>query len=206
MVSFGLLWFNLNLTRWLLPPPCMADLLALRFVRTHAVRAMSHWEASPFDTKDGQDVVKAKGPHVVSEGWERVASKETGGASSGGSFVASLAAPLGAVPLMGDGSSPSLPHSQKAFLLLVGGFVVFYIRRLLRQKRPARPAAVSEVGAPACTALDHPAPPPQSHLLLTSLSRIGSQKFSSPAIHEQLVAESQAQGRSQRAQKGHQAP
>ena len=103
-------------------------------------------------------MVKAKGPHVVSEGWEQVASG--GGASSGGSFVASLAAPLGVVPLTGDGSSTSLPHWQKAFLLLVGGFVVFYIRRLLRsQRRPARAAAVSEVGAPACTALHRPAPP-----------------------------------------------
>ena len=139
----------------------IADLLLLRFVRTHSVRAMSHWEASPFDTKDGQDVVKAKGPHVVSEGWERVASG--GGASSGGSFVASLAAPLGVLPLTGDGSSTSLPHWQKAFLLLVGGFVVFYIRRLLRsQRRPARAAAVSEVDAPACTSLHRPAPPPRT--------------------------------------------
>lgn len=121
--------------------------------------AMSHWEASPFETKDGQDVVKAKGAHVVSEGWEKVVSKDSGGGSSGGSIVASLAAPLGVMPLIGDGSSTSLPHWQKAFLLLVGGFVVYYIRRLLRSKRrPARAAAVNEVGAPRCTALHRPVP------------------------------------------------
>ena len=118
--------------------------------------AMSHWEASPFETKDGQDVVKAKGAHVVSEGWEKVVSKDSGGGSSGGSIVASLAAPLGVMPLIGDGSSNSLPHWQKAFLLLIGGFVVYYIRRLLRSKRrPARAAAVNEVVAPPCTALRH---------------------------------------------------
>ena len=187
----------------------IADLLLLRFVRTHGVRAMSHWEASPFDTKDGQDVVKAKGPHVVSEGWERVASG--GGASSGGSFVASLAAPLGVLPLTGDGSSTSLPHWQKAFLLLVGGFVVFYIRRLLRsQRRPARAAAVSEVDAPACTSLHRPAPPPRTgpctvlRPLVTSPLASKSQKISSPDMQEQLRAESQGQGRSQRVRKGHQ--
>ena len=32
-----------------------------------------HWEASPFQVDDGQDVVKAKpAAAVVSEGWERV--------------------------------------------------------------------------------------------------------------------------------------
>ena len=65
------------------------DLLAWRFLRSHGVKAMAHWEASPFFTKDGQDVVKATGPHIVSEGWERVTAKETGGASSGGGDVSS---------------------------------------------------------------------------------------------------------------------
>ena len=127
------------------------DLLAWRFLRSHGVKAMAHWEASPFFTKDGQDVVKATGPHIVSEGWERVTAKETGGASSRGGMVASLAAPLGVVPVVGDGSSGSLPHWQKAFLLLIGGLVVFYIRRLLRSTRRPQRAAVSEVGARART-------------------------------------------------------
>ena len=133
------------------PTQNLMDLLAWRFLRSHGVKAMAHWEASPFFTKDGQDVVKATGPHIVSEGWERVTAKETGGASSGGGMVASLAAPLGVVPVVGDGSSGSLPHWQKAFLLLVGGLVVFYIRRLLRSTRRPQRAAVSEVGARART-------------------------------------------------------
>ena len=137
--------------RAFLPHSNLMDLLAWRFLRSHGVKAMAHWEASPFFTKDGQDVVKATGPHIVSEGWERVTAKETGGASSGGGMVASLAAPLGVVPVMGDGSSGSLPHWQKAFLLLVGGLVVFYIRRLLRSTRRPQRAAVSEVGARART-------------------------------------------------------
>ena len=85
------------------PPPTqnLMDLLAWRFLRSHGVKAMAHWEASPFFTKDGQDVVKATGPHIVSEGWERVTAKETGGASSRGGMVASLAAPLGVVPVVG---------------------------------------------------------------------------------------------------------
>ena len=137
--------------RAFLPHSNLMDLLAWRFLRSHGVKAMAHWEASPFFTKDGQDVVKATGPHIVSEGWERVTAKETGGASSGGGMVASLAAPLGVVPVVGDGSSGSLPHWQKAFLLLVGGLVVFYIRRLLRSTRRPQRAAVSEVGARART-------------------------------------------------------
>ena len=134
----------------------MLCVLLLRFVRTHGVRAMSHWEASPFQTEDGQDVVKAKGPHIVSSGWERVASKDTGGGSSGS--VASIAAPLGEAPLLREVSSTMTPHWQRAFLLLVGGLLVFYVRRWLRsQRRPARPAAVAEVYHP-CTSL-HYAPP-----------------------------------------------
>ena len=195
------------------PPPCM-DLLLHRAARRAAVAAMSHWEASPFDTKDGQDVVKAKGAHVVSEGWEKVVSKDSGGGSSGGSIVASLAAPLGVMPLIGDGSSTSLPHWQKAFLLLVGGFVVYYIRRLLRSKRrPARAAAVNEVGAPTCTALHRPVPSRTGLCYMRCLfrtrsspPRTRSQKFSSPEIQEQLRTESQGQGRVQRVERATRRP
>ena len=69
------------------------DLLAWRFLRSHGVKAMAHWEASPFFTKDGQDVVKATGPHIVSEGWERVTAKETGGASSRGIVASRVCRP-----------------------------------------------------------------------------------------------------------------
>ena len=133
------------------------DLLALRFIRAHGVRAMSHWEASPFQTEDGQDVVKPKGPHVVSAGWERVVSKDTGGGSTGGGGVAaSIAATLGEQTRISETPPSSISHGQKAFLLLIGGFIVVYVRRWLRsQKRPSRPAAVAEV--PPCTHLHCPA-------------------------------------------------
>ena len=94
-----------------------------------------HWEASPFQTDDGQDVVKAKpSAAVVSEGWERVTKSSP--ARFAWSFTTSSAPAGEGRDLLLRDPQGSLGHLQKAFLLLLGGALVVFLRRWLRSQRP----------------------------------------------------------------------
>ena len=94
-----------------------------------------HWEASPFQVDDGQDVVKAKpAAAVVSEGWERVTKPSAAKGGKLWSFSLSSAEMSGEDLLIRD-TQGSLTHWQKAFLLLLGGVLVVFIRRWLRSQK-----------------------------------------------------------------------
>ena len=116
---------------------------------------MAHWEAAAFKTEDGQDVIVAKGTPVVSGDWQRMPSGSADGSSRTRPAVAAsfgtdpAVVPAGEAMLIREFHGSSLAHWQKAFLLLVGGLVIFYLRRWLRTqgRRPPRPVVEAQMRA-----------------------------------------------------------